>query len=453
MNSKKDICEPQLFERLVDKLQSSDDCIHTPLQIDKEKAQLLFIKNVVDNPAIQQAIIKPFFELASEKRFLQYISSLPNKIDTENEEALLVGLTKGLLLISVQQQCIVLEFNKMNTDTVQMSSLEPTIYGPQTGLSENLETNLNLIRHRYSQPSLAVEMKLFQDRAKTAYALVYDKETVDADALAIVRERLQSLDNPLIQSTADLELYLNEKKTTLFPSTLLTERPDRMVYNLTAGKVLIMVEGSPQGTMLPAVFFDFMVSMDDHYHYFWTSMSTTFLRYAGLFTCILLPAIYVAIISYNPDVIRTELALTVAGSRIGVPYPSYIEVIFMLIFIELLTEASIRLPKAVSATATTVGGLILGTAVVEAALASNIMIIVVSLVAISTFVIPINEMSFSIRTTRFLLLIYATFFGLAGVITGLIGIIMFLANKRSFGKPYLKMYWKSRTEELRVNRK
>lgn len=445
--------KPHLFAQIIEGLGKSDDLVHTPMQVLEEKAQVLFLKSVINVAELQQLVIKPFFEMKSEEEFLQYIGSLPNRIELTVETPILVNMTKGSVLVSVRKQYILLDIKKTNNDVVQLNSLEPTIHGPQYGLSESLETNINLLRHRYSEPSLVVEMDELKDHTKKTFAIIYDDKTVDTNVLALLKEKLNEIENPLIHSSADLENYLNQQKITFFPTTLLTERPDRMVYNLTAGKIIVLVDGSPQATIVPAVFFDFMVSMDDQYHSYWASILTKFLRYAGLLTCILLPSIYVAIISFNPDVIRTELALTVAGSRIGVPYPSYIEVIFMLIFIELLTEASIRLPKAVSATATTVGGLILGTAVVEAALASNIMIIVVSLVAISTFVIPINEMSFSVRTTRFLLLIYTTLFGLAGVITGFIGIIIFLANKESFGTPYLAIYWKNRTKELKVDDK
>ena len=107
---------------------------------------------------------------------------------------------------------------------------------------------------------------------------------------------------------------------------------------------------------------------------------------------------------------------------------------------EMLLEASIRLPKSVSATATTVGGLILGSAVTEASLSSDIMIIIVSAVAISTFVIPINEMAFSIRVVRLFLILASTIFGLAGLTIGLYVLIMYLVSIDSFGEPYLKFY-------------
>lgn len=158
-----------------------------------------------------------------------------------------------------------------------------------------------------------------------------------------------------------------------------------------------------------------------------------------MFISILLPSLYIGITSYAPEVFRTELALTIAGSRIGVPFSSFIEVLFMLFFMEMLLEASIRLPKAVSATATTVGGLILGTAVTEASLASNVMVIVVSAVAISTFVIPINEMAFSIRVLRIFFILVTTIFGLAGLTLGLYALVMYLVSINSFGEPYLKL--------------
>lgn len=221
---------------------------------------------------------------------------------------------------------------------------------------------------------------------------------------------------------------------------ILTERPDRVVYNLAGGKVVLLVDGSPQSMIAPAVFFDFMTTMEDNYHTLFISYYLKMLRYFGIFVCILLPGIYIGAASFSPEVIRTELMLTIAGSRMGVPFTSFVEVLFMLFFMELLLEASIRLPKAISATAATVGGLILGTAVTEAALASNIMVIIVSAVAISTFVIPVNEMAFAIRIVRLFLIVIASIFGLAGLTLGLLCLIMYLVNQSSFGEPFLRVY-------------
>ncbi|MFC0273977.1 spore germination protein [Metabacillus herbersteinensis] len=155
---------------------------------------------------------------------------------------------------------------------------------------------------------------------------------------------------------------------------------------------------------------------------------------------ITLPALYIAIVSYNPVIFRIQLTTSIAGSRAAVPYPSFIEVFIMLFLIEALVEASIRLPKSIGPTATTVGGLILGQAAQQAGLIGSIMIIITSTVAISNFVIPINAMSFAIRVVKYPLIILAIFFGITGVISGVYCFLLYLANMRSFGEPYLRIF-------------
>ncbi|WP_416235973.1 spore germination protein [Psychrobacillus psychrodurans] len=441
---------PKLMKEVVEKMNNSEDILTIPLQLGDNYAFVLYIKTVVDGLKLQNIIIKPFFELKSTEFFSSYIQSLPDIAKMKTGDELLIQLTKGHVLIAIQEQFFLVDIKMITASTPQPALMEPTIYGPQLALSEAIETNLNMIRHRYLEPSLTIETVQLKDKSHQSIALIYDKKIVKQSVLDEIQKKIKELDNPLIESSGDLQLFLNSTKFSLFPVLLLTERPDRITYNLANGKVVIMMDGSPQAIVAPVVFYDFMVSMEDNYHSFWISIFTLILRYVGILTCILLPAMYVAVTSYTPDIFRVELALSVAGSRLGVPYPSFIEVLFMLLFMEFLIEASIRLPKAISATATTVGGLILGTAATEAALTSNIMIIIVSAVAITSFVIPISEMSFAIRICRYLLLAFTTLFGTVGLMLGFLGIIMFLTNKESFGEPFLKINWKSTKREKEV---
>ena len=441
---------PETMKEIVEKMNCSEDILIVPLQLGENYAFVLYIKTVVDGSKLQNIIIKPFFELKSAEYFASYIQSLPDIAKIKSGDELLIQLTKGHSLIAIQDQFFLVDLKMVTANSPQPAIMEPTIYGPQLALSEALETNLTMIRHRYLKPSLTIETVQLKDKSHQTIALIYDKQIVKQSVLDTIQKKIQELDNPLIESAGDLQLYLNSTRFSLFPILLLTERPDRITYNLANGKVVIMMDGSPQAIVAPVVFFDFMVSMEDNYHSYWISLFTLILRYIGLLTCILLPAMYVAVTSYTPDIFRVELALSVAGSRLGVPYPSFIEVLFMLLFMEFLIESSIRLPKAISATATTVGGLILGTAATEAALTSNMMIIVVSAVAITSFVIPISEMSFAVRICRYILLAFTTLFGTVGLMLGLLGIVMFLTNKDSFGEPFLKVNWKSTKREKEV---
>lgn len=444
---------PELMDELLEKFKPSGDIIFKPLQIEGNTVYIFYLKSVIDGAKLQGMLIKPFFEMKSNVNFTSYIESLPDLLDMTFGEELLIEITKGSVLVAIEDEFYLIDLKLVNTNAVQQTIMEPTVHGPQLALSEDMETNLNIIRQRYHEPTLKFEIHQLKDKTHQPLAIIYDEKTVKQSVLQNIEEKIKNLDAPLIQSAGELQLHLNGSKISLFPTLILTERPDRIAYNLAAGKVVIMINGSPHALIAPVVFFDFMLSMEDNYHTFWITTFTLILRYIGLVICLILPAMYVALTSYTPDVLRTELALTVAGSRLGVPYPSFIEVIFMLIFMEFLTEASIRLPKAISATATTVGGLILGTAATEAALTSNIMIIIVSAVAITSFVIPISEMSFAIRICRYLLIIFTTLFGTIGLLLGSLGILMFLTNKRSFGEPYLKMYWKGERKETEVKTK
>ncbi|AMO85615.1 GerA spore germination protein [Solibacillus isronensis B3W22] len=408
------------------------------LEDDDKKAELFYIKPLINVELLQQIIIKPFFEMQSETKFIRYLKALPQFQDSKSQEQLKTEVLNGNVVLFIQNKFYLLDLKFSFNDQTNAASVETTIHGSQLALSDNIATNINIIRSDYHQPTLYVEYATIGQVNNHKMAIIYDKEKVNKNALKLITEKLQQVDKQVITSTVQLSNYINNKKLSLFPQLIMTERPDRIVYNLAGGKVIILVDGNPQALIAPVYFFDFMTSMEDNYHSFYISFFLKFLRYTGLFISLLLPGLYIGITSFAPEVFRTELALTIAGSRIGVPFSSFVEVLFMLFFMEMLLEASIRLPKSISATATTVGGLILGTAVTEASLASDIMVIIVSAVAISTFVIPINEMAFSIRVIRFIFILAATLLGLAGLTLALYAMIMYLVSIDSFGEPYLK---------------
>jgi len=427
------------IEWLTKELKHTFDLVEKPLKLNQKEAVLLFIKTLVDSDKIQLLIIKPFFEIEASGNFIDYLRSLPDGQEITSKEQVLTELTKGSVVVEIHNYLFMFDIKKVNTNTVPTTSLENTVLGPQSSLSEDIRTNINLIRQRYHQPTLTVEMLEIGSKSIQSLAVIYDRDLVDHTALEQIKNKIEHLDKPLIQSTAELQRLINGRAVSLFPFMMITERTDRIVYNLGSGKIILSLDGDPSTIIAPAIFTDFMAAMDDKYHSQIYTRFVQILRYVGLFISLLLPGFYVASTAYNPEILHTELAISVAGSRVGVPYPSYVEVTFMLIIMELLIEASIRLPKTISAAATTVGGLILGTAITEAALASNIMIIVVSAVAISNFSIPIGELNSAVRVLKYMFILLATAAGIAGLTFGLLAIVMYLTNSESFGEPYLKI--------------
>lgn len=425
---------------------NTNELTQKTLDYEDKHVLLFYIKPLIDQQLLQKLLIKPLFEMASENQFKLYLQALPQFQEMTSKEQAQLEVMNGNVLVFIQNEFYLIDTKLSTNNQVNETSVETTIHGSQLALSDNLATNINIIHSNYHQASLCVEYFIKGEVNQHKVAVIYDKEKVKSDVLETIRERLKHVDKQLVTSTTQLNNFLNDKRFSLFPQMIMTERPDRIVYNIAGGKVILLVDGNPQSLATPAVFFDFMTTMEDNYHTFMIAVFLKILRYTGLFISLLLPGLYVGITSFAPEVFRTELALTIAGSRVGVPFSSFIEVLFMLFFMELLLEASIRLPKAVSATATTVGGLILGTAVTEASLASNIMVIIVSAVAISTFVIPVNEMAFSIRVVRLLFILITSIFGLAGLTLGFFVLIMYLVSLDSFGEPYLQLYASPKTK-------
>ena len=108
----------------------------------------------------------------------------------------------------------------------------------------------------------------------------------------------------------------------------------------------------------------------------------------------------------------------------------------MALTIELIREAGIRLPSAIGPTISIVGGLVIGDAIVKAGLVSNPMIVVVAMTAIACYVVPSNEMSSAIRLLRFPMMIAAAILGFAGIVFGLMALLIHLCKLESFGSAY-----------------
>ncbi|MDZ5470160.1 spore germination protein [Bacillus sp. 31A1R] len=438
-----------LADKILEQFSQADDLIHHDIKYNGETVTLYFLKSIANEDSITRLFIKPFFEVGNLNEYCSYIRSLTIFKEFKDEDEVLQALSIGHLLVKVHYQYFLFDTKNVKNNVILETAVETTVHGPHTAFSEDFETNLNMIRHRYHEPKLAIEIDKIGKRNDVNMVLIYDPTYVNPNTLDAIKTDLKNLDKSLIISVGQLQKYMNKKSKALLPTTLLTERPDRTIFAIEKGKVVVMIDGSPFVLIAPAIFYDFMSAMDDIYQFFWATMFIRLLRYGGLFLTLLLPGLYVAVTSYNTEVFRVQLALSIASSRVGVPYPSFIEVLFMLLMMEFLIEASLRLPKTISSTATMVGGLILGQAATEAVLISNIMIIIVAAVAIANFVIPINEMSVAIRVLKYVLLFTASIGGLMGLTLGFVMILFYFIQVDSYGEPYLKVMYEKKEKSVK----
>ncbi|MBM6617062.1 spore germination protein [Bacillus suaedaesalsae] len=438
---------------LKEQLGNSLDVVVHELKAGSQSVNVLYISSICDEKLIQANLILPLFETETEREYITYLFSQPNVKSHKQYEETLKAVMNGSVFVSTSSHQFLFISGKSSNKAVGEATVETVIQGPQSALSEDKDTNLNLIRNRYPRPTLRIEEKEVGKLSNTKISLLYDQEYVNEHVLKEVKNSLEKIEIDVLQAAGQLHQKLTKSKRTLFPTMMITERPDRIVFNLAQGKIVLLIDGTPFAVILPAVFYDFISSMEDLYQTYWVSKFIVFLRYMGLFISLILPAMYVGVTAFNPEIFRVQLALSIAGSRVGVPYPAFLEVLLMLLMMELLTEASVRLPKAIGSTATTVGGLILGQAAVEAGLVSNVMIIIVAAVAISNFVIPINSMSFAMRVVKYVLLLITSFLGMVGLVIGIILLICYLTSLKSFGEPYLKVFMEPKAKDKNMARR
>ena len=313
---------------------------------------------------------------------------------------------------------------------------EQILRGAHEGLVENIDSNIALIRKRVKNNKLIVKSMKIGTETKTGVYYLYMEGVVDKEALKTVEERLQSMNLDMYYSIGQLNDHLDDNVWSPFPQLLNTERPDRVVANILEGKIAVMTDISPTAIIGPVTFFSFYQSPDDFNSRVLIGTFYRILRLFSLLMAVFLPAIYIAVVSFHFEVIPLELANKVKMDINQIPYRPLIEALIMEITIELIREASVRLPKSIGQTIGIVGGLVIGDSIVKAGLVSNLMVIVVAFTAISSFVVPSIELNTAIRVLRFPLMALASLFGFFGIMIGTFILVIHLLNLSSLKQPY-----------------
>jgi spore germination protein KA len=322
--------------------------------------------------------------------------------------------------------------------SVTEPSNESVVRGPREAFNESLQTNTGLIRTRLRTQKLKVEKLTVGKLTQTPVAMLYLEGIANPEIVEEVTKRLGKIQIDGVLESQYIEEFIEDPQSyTPFPTVFSTERPDRIVANLLEGRIAILLEGTPFALVVPATFSLFLISNEDYYQRYDIATFLRLLRVFSFGISMILPGFYVALLTFHQEMIPTPLLIALTGQREGVPLGIALEVALMEITFEILREAGIRLPKTIGAAVSIVGGLVLGTAAVEAGLVAQGTVIAVSLTAIASFSTPAFNMAISARLIRFVLLILGASLGAFGLMFGLIFMFIHLNTLRSFGVPYL----------------
>lgn len=344
---------------------------------------------------------------------------------------------KAALLVDGCAGALILGAQGWEERPVQSPPTEAPLRGPRDGFIENIVSNVALVRRRLCSPSLQVKYFRVGARSKSRVGLLYLVDLARPQLVHELETRIAALRFDGILDTNQLRELLVGSGFSPFPRMESTERPDKVVAALLSGKVAIMVDNSPFASLAPCTLMDSVWAPDDYY----TAPAIIFLlrlvRVAGWAATLFLSPLYIAVEMYNPELVRTDLALFLARERQGIPLTAAVEIYFLEMMSEMIHEATVRLPAKIGSAATVVGGLIIGEAAARAGLISNIVIIVVAISAIGSFTLPGQEFAQGWRATKWVLIAAASLFGVYGIFAGAFVLLSWLASRDSFGTPYL----------------
>jgi len=427
---------------------SSDIVYHTFTLPSGLPCALVYINGMIDVQAVEENILRILAGLdpriAAEEMVTRLFEThrLPIAMQTvihelaTAERSILDG--NVLLLVDGERRILSLSASSYETRSIDEAPNEAVIRGPREAFIEHLETNLTLLRRRLKTSRFAVEFMHIGKETQTAIAFVYLSGICKPELIREVKQRLSTVVIDGVLGSSYLEEFIEDDPYSPFPQMQYSERPDVVCAALLEGRIALIVDGTPIAILAPVTMFMLMQSAEDYYQRYIAASWIRLIRYLFLLISLLLPSFYIAVTTFHPDIIPERLLMTVAAARENVPFPALLEAFLMELSFEALREASLRIPKAIGQAVSIIGALIIGTAAVQAGIASAAMVIIVSVTGIASFIIPHFDLGLAFRLLRFPIMLLAGMFGLFGVACGMILIYFHLIELRSFGLPYLE---------------
>ncbi|WP_124727662.1 spore germination protein [Staphylospora marina] len=439
-----------LTENLEDVSEVLGDCADVvvrgfELKGSERKAAIIYIDELTNKQIHHDYVMRPLLTAEVERTTDLWEEVTVNVVQAgetktvDDLSTVIDGILSGdtVLFIDGYAKALLIGSKGWEARSVSETRAEAVIRGPREGLNETLSFNWSLIRRRLKDPDLRIRNFTVGVRTKTLVSMLFIKDVAHPDIVREVESRIKEIHIDGVLETGYIEELIQDQIWTPFPLAQNTERPDAVVAHLLEGKIAILVDGTPHALIVPAVFSQFYSSSEDYYERYMVATFLRFIRLISFLIALFLPALYIAFVSYHPEMIPSNLAVAMAAGRASVPFNPVLEAMLMEVSVEILREASIRLPGPIGPTIGIVGGLVIGNAAVSAGLVSPAIVIVVGLTTISSYANPNYNSAISIRLLRFPFMILSAVFGLYGIMLGIMILMLHLVQLRSFGVPYM----------------
>lgn len=407
------------------------------------KCALLCCEGMLSTATMTELILEPITNIEQKKdshelfhHIQTHLLMSADRTEAENYGTLFRTLNSGFAVLIAEGMNKALAFGVQGyvVRAISEPSGEANIMGAHEGFVETIRTNMSLLRRRLKSPFLVMELMVKGDKSQTDMCICYMQDRVPEHLLKKIKSSLDNIELEAILSTGYVSPFTESKSFELFNSTGTTERPDVLCSKLIEGRVAILIDGIPFALVIPRLFCESFQTLDD---YSFKPYYTTFIRwlkYAAFIISILLPAIYVAVAMYHPELLNSTLLMILVESEKKAPLSIITEATGVLLMYEIIREAGIRLPKPVGGAVSIVSGLIIGDAAVNSGLISTPLLTMSALAVMSGFVVP--ELNPPITILRFAFLVAGGLFGLFGISLLACAVLINICSTEDYGFPF-----------------
>ncbi|MCM3086742.1 spore germination protein [Bhargavaea ginsengi] len=408
------------------------------------RATVLFVAGAADTDMINDHVIRPLLASRLDGEG-QLVGEIKDNILTVSGSEVIADFREAvrrlingsaIILIDGEKSAIAADTAGFEKRSVGEPTREIVVKGPNHAFVEAVDVNKSLIRRQLKDHRLVSETVTVGNESPQDVSVLYLDNIADKELVRNVKDRLAKVDKDAILTLAALEELIEERPYSLFPSTVTTERPDRASSFLLEGHVVLLMDNSPDALIAPITFWSLFHTAEDHFLRWAYGNFARIMRLIALFIALLVPALYLAVITFHPEMIPTDLLLAIAGTRERVPFPSFLELLLLEITFEILREAGLRVPTPLGPTMGIVGALILGQAAVEANLVSPLLVVVIAITGLSSFALPDLGLSVMVRLLRFGFLFAAHLLGFVGIALGFAALLAYAVSIKSFGVPF-----------------
>lgn len=414
----------------------------------KTKAFLIFVDGMVDKTSINQFILPQLmnpdnFKDSSNRSLIDYIMdnvlSITQLTKTSDFNKIKAQILNGLTVLFIDKcsEALIMETRGFEKRNIDRPITEQVVKGSQEGFTENLRTNITLLRRIIKNEKLITEIIPTGSLHKGNCAILYIEGITNPKIVKEVRRRIKKIDTDFIAGNGMLEQLIEDDYLMPFPQVVSTERPDRAASFLAEGQVVIITEGDPFAIAVPVTFYRLFHTSEDSMLRWQYGTFLRIIRFIGVMSALLIPGLYVALVLYHHEMIPTPFLESIVKSREAVPFPTIIELLLMEIAFELIREGGVRIPGVSGQTLGIVGALILGQVAVQACLVSPILIVIIALTGLGSFTMPNFSMALAIRILRFFFIFAGGIAGFYGISLAFIVVAALACHMKSFGVPFL----------------